>query len=319
MNQPLVSVHVTSYNQEAFIEDTLESVVHQDYPNLQVVIGDDGSSDSTPEIVADYHRKYPERIKLLESSRFGVLGNWNRTLDACDGEYVAILNGDDLYLPGKITAQVEWFEQRDSRVFCGHDVEYFDSETGETLTLSSQIAEPRSGEGAESFVSRGCPFATVSVMVKRSVIPDAGFDGRLRACLDWKFYVDCLADGGEFGFVEGVYGRYRLHDKNTVHRQGDLMWEDSLVALALIEAQHPHLTAAVRQGWAWRYAQRGIAGVQEGRDLQEARRELRVAMKSAPLAMPKLPLWYLLTFAPASLRERLLGERRSGKDIRGRI
>jgi glycosyltransferase involved in cell wall biosynthesis len=301
---PLVSVHVITYNQAAYIGDAIRSAVEQDYPALEIVVADDGSSDGTRDIVADYARRYPDRVVPILEPHVGINGNYNRALQRCTGKYIAILNGDDLFLPGKIAAQVDWLEAREARSLCAHDVEHFDSASGARLKLHSQLGGPlRAGVGAESFIYRGCPFASVSVMVRRSVLPPGCVSNRLRTVLDWKFSIDALVSGGEFGFVDGVLARYRVHPQNVVNTRGDEMWIDVMTTLAVTEAEHPQLARAVRRGRARAMYRRAIRRLQAG-DAAEAQQWFAAAAAEDLIAVPKLPGWYAISRMPAAVRER---------------
>src|SRR5205085_3494177 len=95
-------------------------------------------------------------VKLLKgSTNLGPLRALHRTIAACSGKYVAILDGDDVWLPGKVAAQVEWLEADPTRVLCGHDVEAFQSGTGEVLWTARAVGLLRSGEGPERSVRHG--------------------------------------------------------------------------------------------------------------------------------------------------------------------
>jgi len=216
MNSPLVSVHIVCYQQRDLIAETLESVLAQAYAPLQIIVADDGSQDGTAELVEDYARRYADRIIAVTGGpNLGISGNSNRCLRRCTGKYVAFLAGDDLMLPGKISAQVAWLEADAERVLCAHDVEHFDSATGRTLRLHSSITRPRTGAGTGEFLGRGYFSATSSIMVRASALPSYGFDERIRVHSDWKLAADCLVGGGKFGYVPGVLGRYRRHDRNA--------------------------------------------------------------------------------------------------------
>ena len=138
VSPPLVSVIVPAYNQVGFIEEALLSAVEQDYENLEVIAADDGSTDSTDELILEIARNYPKRLTaLVGKGHLGITGNCNRALSACRGKYVSFHAGDDVLLPGKIRKQVEWLEEDPRRVLCGHDVEFFSSATGKRLYLWS--------------------------------------------------------------------------------------------------------------------------------------------------------------------------------------
>ena len=107
MTTPKVSVIVPIYNQAGFIRETVESVLSQDHPNIELVLSDDGSTDGTSDVLREYAAGEPERVKLVASEEnTGIAGAFNRALDAHTGDYVAWLGGDDVMLPGKLSRQI---------------------------------------------------------------------------------------------------------------------------------------------------------------------------------------------------------------------
>src|SRR5882672_10751528 len=94
---PLISVAVVAYNQRSYIEQALDSVLSQKVEGpLEVVVGDDGSTDGTSEVIRDYARRHPDVVRpLLSESNLGPQANGRRTLTACRGSFIAYLDGDD--------------------------------------------------------------------------------------------------------------------------------------------------------------------------------------------------------------------------------
>jgi glycosyltransferase involved in cell wall biosynthesis len=304
--QPLVSVHVVSYNQRDFIDETLTSILSQDYPAFEIVVADDGSTDGTAEILQGFAERFPGKVVALTGGpNLGISGNSNRCLRRCTGKYVAFLAGDDLMLPGKLSRQVAWLEADEQRALCAHDVEHFDSATGRTLQLHSAISRPRSGAGAAAFLRWGYCTATSSIMVRASCMPSYGFDERIRVHSDWKFAVDCLVSGGHFGFVPGVLGRYRRHDKNSTAVFSELRWVERHVGLGILEGEHPELAPACASARAYAYLQRAVALAQQGQS-QPARAAFRMAVKHSPTVSWKLPIWFALSYVPRSAWPRAL-------------
>ncbi len=135
MNTPIVSVCMICYNQEKYISQAIEGVLMQktNFP-IQLVIGEDCSTDGTWAICRDYADKNPDRIKLLPSVKnLGPMNNFIRTLDACDGKYIAICEGDDYWTdPAKLHKQVGFLEINSDYVFCFHDVAIYNENTGKS-------------------------------------------------------------------------------------------------------------------------------------------------------------------------------------------
>jgi glycosyltransferase involved in cell wall biosynthesis len=304
---PLVSIMIVTYNQERWVEEAIHSALSQDYPNLEVIVADDGSSDGTKSIIQRIAAENPRRIvPILGSTNVGVTPNCNRGLRACRGRYIAFGAGDDIFLPGKITAQVAWFEADAGRVLCGHDVEMM-AEDGKFMDHYSSHNLLLSGRGAGAVISWGCPFPATSAMIRRQGLPSAGFDERIAIRSDWKLWIDCLAEGGEYGTVPGVYSRYRVHDTSLSRRAGhdpqmeQIAFEDGLLILSSVEVRHPMYMSAVRRQRSDMYARRSWQAQRRGvfpEARQHARRALRESLRGSwlawlSLALAHTPRWFV--------------------------
>jgi glycosyltransferase involved in cell wall biosynthesis len=94
----LLSVHLITFNNEKYIEETLQSIIKQKVDfNYEIVVGDDCSTDGTLEIINNYAAKYPNLFKVLKNEKqLGILENFKSTLDRCDGIYIFDIAGDDM-------------------------------------------------------------------------------------------------------------------------------------------------------------------------------------------------------------------------------
>jgi glycosyltransferase involved in cell wall biosynthesis len=298
MVQPLVSVTVPTYNQVRFVHDAIVSAVEQDYPNLEVVVGDDGSTDGTANVILECARRYPDRItSIVGEPHLGVTRNHNRTLRRCRGKYIAFHAGDDMFLPGKISKQVEWLEADERRVICVHDVELINSEGGRLFIAGGRLA----GRGAGMVIRNGS-FMGVSVMLRAAALPPDGFDERLLVGSDWKLWIDCLAAGGLYGYVDGVYARYRLHRDSVTKSDMTLRASlyDCLLTLELVEASYPHLAQHCRYGRARVFLDIARWYSSHG-DAQNARAFVTSALRKCP----EMTVRMLLTSLPAPIRRAL--------------
>lgn len=291
---PLVSVHIITYNQKKFIHETLRSVLDQDYKNMEIVVADDGSADGTAEIILDYARQYPSKIvPLVGGSNLGITENCNRGLAACKGKYIAFMGGDDVFLPGKVSRQVKWFEENDERVLCGHQVEVFYEDGSPAHPLTRHL---RSGRGPEKFIRYGSLFGGTSVMVRRSRTPKTGFDAALGMVSDGLFFTETLVNGGLFGYIPGVYARYRKHDTN-ITRQWERCVNDLEKYFEIVRVRYPQYSSDAKIGEAnlLDYG-RGLKRLEQG-DVKSALALFWRGIKKNPLGYK---LWVRLTQAAFS-------------------
>jgi glycosyltransferase involved in cell wall biosynthesis len=314
MQKPLVSVTIITYNQVRFIRETLLSALDQAYENLEVVVADDCSTDGTRDIILELAHRYPDRLVcIFNQENLGITGNSNRALQACRGKYIAFQGGDDVFLPGKIQQQVEWMEVDENRVLCGHDVEIFESATGNTIALWSSARPLRHGNGPASIIKYGVPYAATAVMVRKSAIPAYGFDSRVPTVSDWKLWVDCLTGGGEFGYVDGIFARYRRSDQN-ISKKVPIMVRDRLVTLAIIESMYPVFLADCQVQRAQAYYDLGIYFMKQ-KQYKEARKFFRTAVTTAVFRHKKAPIAYGLTFLPPQWGQFLLVDRATPRKL----
>lgn len=132
MNDVIVSVAIITYNQEDNIENALLSVLEQDTNfNYEIIVGDDCSTDKTSEICRKYEQKYPGKVKHIKNEKnLGYINNLLNVFSKCTGEFIAILEGDDLWVsPGKLEDQVRVFRQNKNLSLCFTNCEVDDPVT----------------------------------------------------------------------------------------------------------------------------------------------------------------------------------------------
>ena len=244
-----VSVIVPIYNQEPFIRETIDSVLAQDHPDIELVLSDDGSTDATLDILREYAQREPERVKLVVSERnTGIAGAFNRGLDARTGHYIAWLGGDDVMLPGKLSRQVALLDSRPDVIACCHDADVFDSASGRSYGRFTEVYNGRRGVregGIELFLDPGYLMLPSTMMVRASAVCERRFDPRVRVSNDWLFDIELFRDA-RVAALDDVLARYRRHERNATLRTSDAL-EDALIVLAVAEARYPELHRLIRR------------------------------------------------------------------------
>lgn len=128
MSLPIISVVITTYNYGRFIEESVDSVLSQEYPNerTEIIVVDDGSTDDTAERV----KKYGAAISYFRKSNGGQASALNLGFAKARGEIVSLLDADDYFLPGKLARVAEAFERDPALGMFYHPFLEFDMETG---------------------------------------------------------------------------------------------------------------------------------------------------------------------------------------------
>ncbi|KAM3094097.1 glycosyltransferase family 2 protein [Phormidesmis sp. 146-35] len=211
LSLPLVSVIVPAYNAAAFIERTLTSILTQTYQNLEVIVVDDGSQDSTAEIV-DRLSKTDERILLVKQQNAGVAAARNRAIQLAKGELIAPIDADDLWYPHNLEKQVQCLLASPKSVGLVYswsiDIDEQDQQTGgfhaakiEGNVFQTLLCHNFLGNASATLIKAGC-FEKVG-----------GYNCQLKAqnaqgCEDWDLYLR-IAEGYEFRAVPEFLVGYR--------------------------------------------------------------------------------------------------------------
>ncbi|GAP96220.1 glycosyltransferase family 2 protein [Leptolyngbya sp. NIES-2104] len=192
----LVSVIIPAYNAEAFIGQTLDSVLEQTYQDFEIIVVDDGSGDRTAEIVESYAQR-DRRIRLIRQANSGVAAARNLAIEASNGEYISPIDADDIWYPEKLEKQVRCIEAADETVGLVYSWSVYLNEAGEIM--GRYIAD-QDFTAAEGHVFNGLLYFNFldnasTALFRRSCIDRVGgYNCNLRAqeaqgCEDWDIYI----------------------------------------------------------------------------------------------------------------------------------
>lgn len=210
MNVPLVSIALATYNGEKYIKDQLDSLIAQDYPNLEIVISDDYSSDNTWSILQFYALR-DDRIRLLpQSENFGYVNNFIRVFKECRGDFISPCDQDDIWYPNKTSRLID--EIGDSAlIYCNNR---FIDENNKFLGkyLSDLVPNFISGSDARKLI-----FSTSicghTMLFKKNLIES--FDIlKIAPYIDWIISF-VAAEKGEIKYLDEVLVDWRQHQKST--------------------------------------------------------------------------------------------------------
>ena len=198
-NTPLISVVIASYNHAAFVLEALESVLAQGLDNLEIVITDDGSSDGSAQRVAEFAaaRRGPVDIRLNAfAENRGACIAMNDAITRARGRYIAVLNSDDLFLPGKLACQLAFLEAHPeiAAVF-GHPA--FIDERGQPFDDPAhkdhavfQVANRERCQWLRHFFDHGNALCHPTVLIRRQVYERVGtYDARLAQVPDLDMWI----------------------------------------------------------------------------------------------------------------------------------
>jgi len=223
-----ISVIIPTYNCEKYIRDAIDSVLKQSVSPLELIIVDDGSSDTTKNAVAEYDD--PRIIYVFQENR-GVSAARNLGMARARGEFIAFLDADDRWRPKMLEMQLEALSLNKDVVFCFTNFVRFDNysgkflaeqfsfymEIGHILTQPLGVSSCRtfSGDSFSALVSFGeVPGFTQCIMFRKLAIDGILFNETLRICEDMDFVLRA-ATRGMVAFNSTVLAEVRRHDANA--------------------------------------------------------------------------------------------------------
>lgn len=198
-----VSVVIPAYNKAALTVKTVESVLGQTYKNIEVIVVDDGSTDDTAQRLLPYYG----RIKYIHKENGGASSARNTGIQAATGEYVALLDCDDMFLPEKIERSVGHLEQRPDLGFV-HTPVYFVNETGRRVRRYPFFGGGPTGWITGKLLKKNF-ICNSTVVTRRGCFEKAGyFDENIFTPADWDMWLR-LSEHYKAGYIDAPLTLYR--------------------------------------------------------------------------------------------------------------
>lgn len=218
-DDPKVSVVMPVYNAEPFVGPAIESVLKQTFTDFEFIIINDGSTDSSTEVLRRYD-DMDERIRLVEQRNQGITPTLNRGVALARGKYIARMDADDICLPERFQLQVDYLDAHSSCVLVGGNVEPIDQD-GKTIQLDDKrfgkyvrgMNFPQEHDAIEErLLTAGWAFMHPTVMMCREAVTRVGgYNPKIKDAEDVDLFIR-LAEIGRVANLPDTLLKYRYHD-----------------------------------------------------------------------------------------------------------
>lgn len=234
MSTPLVSLVITCYNHADYLAQAISSCLEQTYVPLEVIVINDGSTDDSASVAA----RFGDAIHYVEQPNGGVGAARNMGIRTARGEYVALLDDDDVALPNRIACQVEYLNHHPNIGMVASDAWLFDGANNYGL-LSEGTGKPEDPADFRWQTPHFTPYPSTYMLRRSCFEACGGFDERLRraGAEDWLFLVRFAAYCG-MAYLDQPLVRHRRHgsnmSNNLPHMHSQMRW----AAQAAVQWEH---------------------------------------------------------------------------------
>jgi glycosyltransferase involved in cell wall biosynthesis len=250
-----LSVCLITYNHEQFIAQALERALAQETEfEYEIVVSDDCSTDRTREIIEEFHRAHPDRIRLVSPNKnLGVNRNLVHALHACRGQYVALLEGDDFWTSrSKLQEQISFLEAHSDYAICFHQVKKFYEDGSERSKVTPRFRRKRTFT-IEDLLRTGNFIPTCSVVFRQGLFaefPEWFISLRIA---DFPLHV-INAQHGKIRFINKVMAAYRFHPGGSFSGASNANNVEEVVRLydflnAYLDYRHDRTIRAIQSYW----------------------------------------------------------------------
>ncbi|MDB9885285.1 glycosyltransferase [Gammaproteobacteria bacterium] len=212
-HQPLVSLFIPSYNHAEYLHETIQSMIAQTYPNIELLIIDDGSQDRSVEIINTFeqecHHRF-QRYEFIHCKNKGLSLSLNQAIKWSKGKYFAACASDDIYLPGKIAFQVPLLEDDNSLIgaFGGCDV--IDSNSN----ITQEILPDEESFSFKSILIREHLLIAPTALLRSQALKEAGEYPSDLYIEDWYMWLQLSKKFGKLKVFRKKLVQYRRHENN---------------------------------------------------------------------------------------------------------
>lgn len=245
---PKISIQVCCYNSEKYLEDTLESIVAQTYKDWELVVVNDGSCDSTEDIVKRFVKRGIPIVYHFQKNR-GFAAARNKAIELSSGEWIAILDHDDLWYPEKLQIQSRSIERYPNAALHFSNSEWFTDDN----TVIKNTVEPgrfKTGITEDAFVKlvgQGCFIDSETVIIRKSALRECGsFNEGYRYIVDYDLFIRLTHKYSEVYYEDMVLAKWRVHLSQASQSMKGVMFKEYAGLFESLLTQY-NLTFAVKR------------------------------------------------------------------------
>lgn len=241
---PLVSIVMATYNRADFIDEAIVSVLNQTYSNWELLVLDDASTDNTSSIVKTYQGQ-DKRIKYFPAEKNqGITKNRNRAFNLAIGEYMAVLDSDDMWSANdKLEKQIDFLEKNKDYVLVGTQVEVIDEQDKK---ISEFKYKTKDAEIRKNLLLRN-QFTHSSIVWRRSADSDITYDQSLPIWEDYELILRMGLTGKLFN-LDQIMTSYRKHSQSISAKNKSLGVKVHLDIIKRYKNSYPNYTLSWLKG-----------------------------------------------------------------------
>ena len=259
--EPLISVVMPSFNHEKYISKTIDSVLEQDYSNIELIIIDDGSTDSSRSIIEKYQSLDSRIIAIFHESNRGIAKTLTDGLEHTNGTYISLIGSDDIWYKSKLTKELELVTSNIKNIVWSEG-DIIDS-NGQDLGIDfvSDLHHARwknkNGQILGDLLTGPYVFGQ-SLLFHRDLMDGLRFNDNYRFLNDYLFFLDLFARGNSI-YIEEPTAAYRIHGKNSIlSDQKQWLREGVKVSEYLIDQYSSVMSPRARSVWTLTFVKNSI-------------------------------------------------------------
>ena len=231
---PKISVLMPVYRtNEDFLRQAIESILRQSFADFEFLIVDDCPEDDREDIIKSYT---DPRIRYYKNERnLGIAESRNRLIDMARGEYLAVVDHDDVSLPERFARQIAYLDAHPETGVVGTKLK--------TIIRKRVSSNPTEDRDIKMALMRTCAVSHQTAMIRKSVLDEHNirYEKEFSPAEDYCLFCRLISHTGFYNINDEILLYYRDHATNTSHTQFDKMQQATLAVWAFVKAQHPVL------------------------------------------------------------------------------